>query len=213
MFLITASLLNSWRYYLDTHDEDMYENETGSREEKARLDFINTLSRIRTEPNEAMKAGIDFENAVTRCIRGDPENSYLDPRWSERCVEEIARRLDGAILQCKLKDKVEVDGDEYLLYGVLDALKADTVSDIKFTGKYETGKFLYSYQHHMYFAIAPGTERFRYLVCDGNNVYTEEYWREYALDMKSVIRDFRRWLSMYQDMETLFLDNWIAKEY
>jgi len=65
----------------------------------------------------------------------------------------------------------------------------------------------------MYFAIAPGTERFRYLVCDGNNVYTEEYWREYALDMKIVIRDFRSWLSMYRDLEKLFLDNWIAKEW
>ena len=81
-YYLTASLINAW---LKGYDN-----------------FYDMLYRRETEPNEAMKAGIDFEN---RAIRGE--------------IEELRELVDGALYQefvCR-----ECEG--YMLLGFCDLIK------------------------------------------------------------------------------------------
>jgi len=75
-YLITASLLNSFSYYL----QDEWKAPQDSR-----ADFLKTLSREKFEPNEAMQKGIDFEEAVK--LYCDSEGFLgLDPIISPQAV-------------------------------------------------------------------------------------------------------------------------------
>ena len=63
---------------------------------------------------------------------------------------------------------------DVVLYGRLDALKAGTIYDIKFSKGYERGKFYSSTQHPTYMLLIPEAQQFSYLVSNGMDVWTEE---------------------------------------
>jgi len=117
-YLVTASLLNSWEWYLNSWDEG---------EDAARLDFEATLRREPIADNDAMAAGRAFEDAVTAlCLGGvEPsEDSYGD------CVREVAEYVRGKIFQYKASRPVSIDGIDFLLYGRMDAFGGPWIDDI-----------------------------------------------------------------------------------
>src|SRR5690606_39739786 len=62
-------------------------------------------------------------------------------------VYQIVRK--GSLLQYSTSKVVTVAGRELLLYGRLDALRAGTIYDIKFSRSYERGKYYSSTQHQI----------------------------------------------------------------
>lgn len=83
----------------------------------------------------------------------------------------------------------------FLCYGILDALCAGVISDVKYKQKSFgsldlAGNYLDSAQHPMYFYIVPEAYEFRYLVSDGTDLYKEVYRRGECRDIAEIITDF-----------------------
>lgn len=200
-FLITHSLLNSWLYLLR---ENPYE--TTESEENRLDDFLRVLKRIPTPTTPAMQNGIDFEDMVTAIMDGEP--NYAHEGWIDAATK-IASILDGSVLQYRAKREVVIAGVPFLLYGRLDALRAGTIFDIKFTGKYDVGKYVTYTQHPMYFAIVPEAIDFTYLVSNGSSVWKETYRRDESPAIEPIIADFVEWLK-FNGLWELYCEHWLA---
>lgn len=199
-YLITHSLLSSWLYAIK---EDPFEDATTERDHYA--EFLDVLNRVPTPVTEAMQNGIDFEDTVMSFVRGVPN---LGGRWDD-AAEEIASIVDGGQFQYKAKKAVTVAGNDFLLYGRLDALKAGTIYDIKFSKNYDRGKYFGSTQHPLYLELVSEAGEFTYLVSNGTDVWTETYFREDTRSIFPVIADFTDWIKA-QGLFTVYAEKWAA---
>ena len=102
----------------------------------------------------------------------------------------------------------------FLVYGILDALQAGVIYDVKFRNKSLGsediyGKYLNSPQHPAYFYIVPEATEFRYLVSDGEELYQEVYARENTRFIGDIIAEF---ISSLESMDLLerYKQNWVA---
>lgn len=191
-YLLTPSLLNSWKYCV--------ESDYSSLE-----DFLKVLRREEIEEKEVFVKGYDFEDYM---IKNYPET------------------LNGCY-QVKVYQNVIIDDTEYVLYGRLDCLKAGIITDYKYTGSYEVGKFYNSYQTMIYLNTVPEAYQMNYVISNnfnkdkvvGNweedkdkfNLFIEEYKREdLKLDIKQEIRLFMEWLKELNLLE-IYQENWESK--
>lgn len=191
--LVTPSLLNSWGYiFLAPLNVREAESDAICIEDKAELlrakateDFIKTLNRVPSEPNEAMQKGIDFERD---CYLGKTPISPI---------------IEGGAFQIVGKKEVEINGEKVLLYGRLDVLKNGTIYDIKRVRQYKTQKYLRSYQHGFYLDLFQEAQDFTYLVYDDKErLHKETYYRGQYEPTESIVKEFFAWLKQYDLWET-----------
>lgn len=208
-YLITQSLLSSYAYQFECREECAAD---------ARDSFLAALRREKTEITEAMRNGIDFENAVYTLASGDRGFLNVSPaclKW-ESGIREVASFITGAMVQVRLKREIEVDGLKFLVYGVLDALKAGVIYDVKFKNKSFKdievyGDYVDSPQHPAYFYLCPEAHEFRYLVSDGDGLYMETYRPEDTRFIGDLIHDFLQGITASGDLAT-YKEHWRAKE-
>ena len=163
-YLMTQSLLAAWQYNLSG----------GPQEE-----FLSVLRREKTEQTQAMKDGIEFERLVWECACGkEPEEKH---KWAQG-IREIAEIVRGGAYQVALSDEAEIEGEEYLLYGIVDFVKQGVIFDVKFSKRYENrgnvNYYLTSPQAPMYLRLLPGAKQFVFLISDGAQVFSEAYTQE-----------------------------------
>lgn len=204
-YLITHSLLSSWLYSMK---ENPFSDAT--TEDTSKEDFLRVLRREPTPTNEAMQNGIDFENLVTEIcnfqqpvqtslIGTPPSLENLLPAnvkgnpWFQAALT-VAGYVRGGQLQHVATKRILLDDMELLLYGRLDALLAGGIFDIKFSKKYDRGKYIDSTQHPMYMELVPAAESFTYLISNGEDVWTEKYRRDETPLIIPTIRNFLDWL-------------------
>lgn len=225
-YMITHSLLYSWLYAMK---ENPYED--SETEKDPMKEFLDVLNRIPTETNQAMQNGIDFEDLVTAIVEADPtaapklcrqvKYNYSTRTYDTELVPpaqhmwfaaaaKVAGIVDGGQLQCVASKTIEVNGMQIFLYGRLDALKAGSIYDIKFSKGYDRGKYVDSTQHPTYFELVPEADDFTYLVSNGSDVWTETYRKEETQDIKFIISDFLSWLTAMGLMD-IFKEKWLAK--
>lgn len=192
-FLLTQSLLSAWNWSYKTED--------------GQESFLKTLNREPIRPNKAMLDGQHFENMVYAYCEG----ANLDPRhqWATG-IQGVARHIHGAQYQVKLSKTIVIDNVEFVLYGILDALKAGTVYDVKFSAKHKPGKYLDSPQHPMYLEICPAAHNFVYLASNGEDVTTENYAREDTPSIISEIKQFMKFLDNNNLTDT-YCEKWKSK--
>lgn len=202
--LITQSLVSAWAYMFDCHE---------GQEDAAKEDFERVLRREKGEPTEAMLDGIAFENAVYDRANG----LHHPPTPWESGVQAVADIIRGAQFQVRLSRPITVDGEEYIVHGVLDALRAGTIFDVKKTsakgglgGRDFYGKYLNSPQHPFYFYLSPESREFKYLLSDGEEVYIEEYRPAECRSAEDVIREFAQSMRELSYWET-YKEKWVAK--
>ena len=182
-YLMTQSLLSAWAYQFDCFE---------GCEEDAQAAFLRTLRREPGEQTEAILNGISFETGVYLAAAGLPDKP--NPKW-ERGTKAVADIIRGAQIQVKVSREITVDGMTFLLYGILDALKAGTIYDVKFMNKSMGGvdvygKYLDSAQHPAYFYLVPEASEFTYLLSDGDDLYIETYRRENTRPISAFIHEF-----------------------
>ena len=122
-YLITQSLISSWSYAHDCRE---------GCEEDAFSDFMNALNRVPKETTPEMQNGIDFENEVYAEASGVRRAPH--PKW-ESGIQTVAKVIRGGQFQVREQRLLTVCGKELLVYGVLDALKAGEIYDVKFSNK------------------------------------------------------------------------------
>lgn len=180
---MTKTLLEAWQYTFDCFE---------GCEEKAYEDFLRTLNRQPAEETEAMMNGRTFEDRVYRAANGETIRS--DAKWRTGALA-IADIIRGAQIQVVGRRDIEVDGMTFEVMGILDALKAGVIYDVKFLSKSMNsvdvyGKYLTCSQHPAYFYIVPEAMEFQYLVSDGEDVYIEAYRREQSRHIGEFIHEF-----------------------
>lgn len=202
--MITHSLLSSWLYAMKDNPYSDAENEP----EDPLEEFRRILNREPTETTEAMQNGIDFEDLVTSYVMNRPDQPDKTIPWGEPAwiISEI---IAGGQLQVKCGKTVEINGMSIFLYGRLDALKAGSIYDIKFSKSYERGKYYDSTQHPMYFELVPEASTFTYLVSNGSEFWSESYRRDETHSIIPVVTEFLGWLQGAGMME-LFKNRWMA---
>lgn len=163
-YLITPSLYNAYTYYAKTNFE-IYGDKAEEIEAKALQDWLNTLNKVKTPTNEILQRGIDFENAVRAITDGYPAE--------HENAADVAEIVKDGMWQVKLSKNV----GNYVLYGIADVIKRDTVYDIKRVTSYDCPKYEQSIQHLIYLECS-GLENFEYLVSDGKNLYREYYHKD-----------------------------------
>lgn len=200
-YLITQSLLSAFGYTFDAYDgEGAYES------------FLKTLKREPIEKTAAMTNGIEFENEVYKAALSLPRRQH--PKW-EQGIQAVAAIIKGAPTQVRTQREIEVCGIKFLLYGVLDAIKAGVIYDVKFSSKSFgsaelAGKYLNSPQHPAYMYMEQEAYKFEYLVSDGNDIYRESYDRKSTRPIAEIIEEF---ITSIKDMGLLDLykEHWLAK--
>jgi len=211
-YLITPTLINSFEYYIN----DEFKSPADSR-----ADFLKTLSREKFEPTEAMQKGIDFENKIfelDKMLKADWDDLAINCIFSQEteeykdCLKNIATIVKNGLWQQTCKKDLHIGNKEFLLYGKMDVVKRDTVYDIKFTSKYELGKFLDSAQHLIYL-YCTGLPKFQYLISDGEDFWIEDYYNHANIEneIKSKINDFLGYLENDKEAKEMFETKWGAK--
>lgn len=202
-YLITQSLLSSWAYTFNCAE---------GYEEDAAAEFLNTINHIPKETTPEMQNGINFENEVYRAAAGGPRMPY--EKW-ESGIQKVAAIIRGAPVQVKASREIEVCGMRFLVYGILDALKAGTIYDVKFLNKSMgsvdlAGKYLESPQHPAYFYIVPEAMDFKYLVSDGVDLYIETYLRDQTRNIAEFIAEFIPSIDA-MGLLSVYKEKWLAK--
>lgn len=201
--LITQSLLSAWSYAHTCYE---------SCAEDAYSEFLNTLNRVPKETTPEMKNGIDFENEVYKEAAGLPRTPHK--LW-ENGIKAVATVIKGAPVQVKVQAELSVGGYEILAYGVLDALKAGTIYDVKFCNKSFgsaelAGKYIDSPQHPAYLFMVPEAREFTYLVSDGEDLYTETYTPCNTRYFPEIVEEFLQSIEA-MGLLPVYLEKWQAK--
>lgn len=169
------------------------DNEYGNLE-----DFKKVLSKEPMEITEAIQNGFDFEKYMTENYEPTQYGCY----------------------QVKLSKNITTNTGNYVLYGILDCLKAGTIYDYKYKGSYEVGSFQSSYQHLMYFELCPEANKFTYVITNNYkkgkmlediNLYQETYLKEdMNKNLHQEIDHFINWLKT-NDLYDMFCKYWESK--
>lgn len=192
-FLITQSLLSSWLW--------LYKREDGYD------DFLKTLRKEPIQQTKQMLEGIRFENVLNAVLNGaeiEPTHEWYKP------ITKLGRVLEGAQQQVRLSKEINVEGVGFVLYGVLDYLKAGVIYDTKYSKTYKVGKYLDSPQHPLYLALVPEAYAFQYKICDGKYVYTETYRPDDVEPVERTIKHFMDYLDRLNLVE-IYTTNWRSK--
>lgn len=222
-YRITQTLIGAWNY--------MHVCREDARDE-AYNDFLDTLNRVRKPPTPEMQNGIDFENLVYSIANGtfhprkvpigETSRAMGDtvifekielPKWHDG-ANAVATVLTGAPTQIKVQRGLTLGSMNLLVYGILDALKAGTIYDVKFSNKSFgsaelAGKYLNSPQHPTYFYLVPEATRFQYLVSDGDDLYTETYTRGNSVPFERIAKEFLESLDAMGLMD-VYKEKWVA---
>ena len=187
---ITQSLLSSFQWVF--RKDDGFDS------------FLKTLNREKEPPTQAMLDGIRLENVLNSVLNGEPIDSTHE--WFYP-IAEMACELHGARQQVTLFQDCEVDGQPFLLHGVLDYLREGHIWDCKFSKRYELNKYLGSPQTPMYLALVPEARDFTYIISDGEYVYRERYPRDIVPPIEPTIKNFMAFCKRYGLWDT-YIEKW-----
>ena len=179
---ITKTLLDSWLW--------SYKREDGWE------DFLSTLNRERKPPTKAMLDGTRYENVLNSVLNG--EKIVEDHEWYAP-VTEMSMELWRSRQQVTVFREIEVDGQAFLLHGVLDYLRAGRIWDCKFTKNYHLNKYHWSNtsQTSMYLTLVPEAYVFTYIISDGMWVYRERYPNDIVPPVENYIKNFMKFLKQH----------------
>lgn len=194
-YLVTQSLLSAYSYMFKGGD-DAFES------------FITTLKREPTPQTYAMAQGLSFEDDVYGYAGGD---EIVNTQWEEG-IKKVAGVIKSAPTQVRLSRDITVNGVDFLLYGILDAIRCGVIYDVKFSSKSldsveAAGRYLESPQHPAYMYLAPEAYKFEYLVSDGQELYIESYMRHQVPYIGDYIAEFLSGIR-HMDLFGLYAERW-----
>lgn len=180
-YRITASMLNSFNYYLN--------NELSS--EKEMLDIINRVPQITTE---AQAKGICFEYLINNLLFNNNVDLLLNNNTNiEFCKNDIRYNFNfekDIILKIlsQLKNNqsygqqvyvskiIQLEGHNIELYGYIDYITPNSIIDLKTTANYSYPKYLNNFQLLVYGEILlDKINSVDFLITDFKEIYREIY--------------------------------------
>ena len=180
-------------------------------QESADQNFLDKLNRLPSVTTEEQQNGLWFEDEVYKAASGKPRNPH--PNW-ESGIRAVSDVIQGAQIQVRCSRELVIGEYTLLAYGILDALKAGTIFDVKFSNRsFGTvdlaGRYLHSPQHPEYFYLLPEARQFMYLVSDGVDLYTETYRASLTPSFSEIADEFLQFL-LEADLMTVYKEKWEA---
>ncbi|HEV7347464.1 hypothetical protein [Telluribacter sp.] len=129
-------------------------------------ELLDRINRVPIPQTEAQARGVSFEEAV---IKGTDEEYFN---------EEVLRKARALLPRPMVATQVycQYELDDVLLYGYVDVIGRTLAVDLKTTGSYSPGRFVYNHQNFYLLALRPkGIRTLRYVITDFREVYQEEY--------------------------------------
>ena len=198
MLKITQTLVSNFEWIFKK--EDGYE------------EFLKCLNREKSPPTEAQLEGRAYEEHLNCYLNGIP--IPLEHKWYD-CLTYMEKELGGAAQQVALSRPIVVDGEELLVYGILDYLLAGHIYDCKFSKRYGSNGNVNAYrkspQAPFYFYLVPEARDFTYFISDGNYVYRETYTPDEVVSIENTIHNFLQFLRRQGLYET-YKEKWRIME-
>lgn len=205
-FLIYPTLLDAFTRYQraeELHEErwkfvDDAEKVPEFSWEEAKQELIDRINRVPFESEKADR-GTAFNQLIDRLNMRPTWICHAETEGTDLVVEyggrkfrferdkvlDIAKRYKGAA-QVYVERTIDTCKGKVLLYGYIDELLFDRITDIKTTTSYHMGKYRYNWQHIVYpYCInADDVRRFDYdvFVFDKKGRISEEYTETYYYD-------------------------------
>lgn len=146
--LITTSLIDSVNWAKNAPNSPCKDNPEITWKQKAYNDLKNTLARIYAPGGFYMERGVRIENTVYKII----EEGKVDTVSCSAHFKKVLDLCNGGVFQKKTKSFIDVDGQEYCLFGKIDVLfPKKKIIDLKTTGSFGgRDKYLKTLQHKIY---------------------------------------------------------------
>lgn len=185
-YKVSPSLINSYLSMRKEKYQDSYKQ------------FIDTLNRVKIEPNYFLKRGNAFEEQVMK--------------YKDEPFYNIVSKCDT---QMHISKDVILEDEEFdiKIVGFIDFISKDKkiIYDTKRVNYWDNDKYDDSFQHDFYLWAVPESEKFYYLVGAGKKWRAEEYFQvEYSKESEEkleevstgIIKDFIKYLKENNLLET-----------
>ncbi len=188
------SLLDAYNWYASSESED------------AEKEFIDKINRVKFQSDAADK-GTWFNELIDTALVG---GSRFGLNYLSGVALEVYELLEGSIAQQFTCTQIEVNGVCVELYGYIDYVKQDRVTDLKTTSNYDLGKYKDSMQLHFYpvSLIDNGCEinEFEFLVTDFKDVYSETYAVDYNVSLNALKQSCQQLINFLEAKRELITD-------
>lgn len=214
--LITTSLLDSVSWAAKAPDTPCAWNPEMSWKQDAYVNLKNTLGRVWSGGNAAMERGMRFESTIAAIVN----SGRVDTVKCSPLFKEVLDKCVGGTFQKKTKSFIEVNGEEYCLFGKIDVFFKNRIVDIKTTKEYKgRSKYLGTMQHKIY-CHNEHIDNFEYVIAeftdeDGDTLksvhtvpYVVENFDSVKEDIVEAIVDLRAFLEQFPekgDLQDLYL--------
>lgn len=175
------TLLNTFSRYLNG----------GNMTEQQLLDAIN---RVPSPTTQAQQRGVSFEETL---IKGTGEEQF-----DADILRKMRKLLPRPIVDTQVYCQWQID--DVLFYGYVDLIGKYKAVDIKTTGSYQPGRYLFNHQNLYLHALKRhGIKLMEYLITDFTDVYVESYALTHPIDRQlEEIRLFKAFIDEHQEQIT-----------
>ena len=213
-YKITASLLNSFDWYLHSNSEN------------AEQDLLNTINRASVDYTEAQAKGVAFEHIINLCIAWKFQSINLkkevlnvkfecgEQKFIFEYPTDVIIKIAGFLLHSKyvysqqyfVQKNIEIANNKVVeLCGFIDYLSYDTIIDLKTTSNYWYPKYHNNWQKYVYaYCLLESATAVEFAATDFKELYTEHY--EIAdinfEDLKLKLEHFIIWLDANKEKIT-----------
>ncbi|MEZ0606986.1 hypothetical protein ACAW74_00660 [Fibrella sp. WM1] len=156
--------------------------------------LLDTINRVPTPTTEAQQRGISFEETLLKGIDED--------RFDSAILQKVRKLLPRPIVETQVYCQWEID--DVLFYGYVDLIGMYKAVDIKTTGSYQPGRFLFNHQNLYLHALKKrGIKLMEYLITDFKDVYVESYALTHPIDRQlEEIRQFKAFIDEHRPLIT-----------
>ena len=163
----------------------------GNLTEQQLLDAIN---RVPSPTTQAQQRGTSFEETL---IKGTGEEQF-----DATILQKMRKLLPRPIVDTQVYCQWQID--DVLFYGYVDLIGKYKAVDIKTTGSYQPGRYLFNHQNLYLHALKrQGIKLMEYLITDFTDVYVESYALTHSIDRQlEEIRLFKAFINEHQEQIT-----------
>ena len=163
----------------------------GNINEQQLLDAIN---RVPSPTTQAQQRGTSFEETL---IKGTGEEEF-----DAVILQKMRKLLPRPIVDTQVYCQWQID--DVLFYGYVDLIGKYKAVDIKTTGSYQPGRYLFNHQNLYLHALKRhGIKLMEYLITDFTDVYVESYALTHSIDRQlEEIRLFKAFINEHQEQIT-----------
>ena len=163
----------------------------GNLTERQLLDAIN---RVPSPTTQAQQRGTSFEKTL---IKGTGEEQF-----DATILQKMRKLLPRSIVDTQVYCQWQID--DVLFYGYVDLIGKYKAVDIKTTGSYQPGRYLFNHQNLYLHALKRhGIKLMEYLITDFTDVYVESYALTHSIDRQlEEIRLFKAFINEHQEQIT-----------